>query len=91
MIKAHDVFYYDIKSQLETYYQCKVEKPKCFNEFGNLVSEQEQMKKTLLLSDLSRVNDYESGLNEEEKPFFFTSKCQSHQPTLYVWSMNLAV
>ena len=36
-IKSHNVFYYDIESRLETYYECKVEKPETFDEFGNLV------------------------------------------------------
>ena len=31
-------FYYDIESRLETYYECKLEEPESFDEFGKIVS-----------------------------------------------------
>ena len=40
-------FYHDIESRLEIYYKCKVEKPDVFDDFGSLIGERKQMRKTV--------------------------------------------
>ena len=59
------------ESHSETYYEYNVEKPETFDEFGNLVSERNQMRKTMFLPDISKVNEF--NLNEERAIF----PCQS--------------
>ena len=41
-----------------------------FDAFGNSISERKQMRNTVFLSDYSKVEEYESGLNDEERNFF---------------------
>ena len=81
-IKVHNVFYYDIESRLENYYECKVEKPEVIDENRRVIFEKKQMRKTFLAADECQVNDFRSSLSDEEIDFLVVSKCQSHQPTL---------
>ena len=42
------------------------------------------MRKTFSALDEFQVEDFRSNVNDEEMKFFTVSKCQSHQPTLFV-------
>ena len=82
MIKSHYVFYYDIESRLENYFECKVERPELIGEDGQVILERKQMRKTFFASDEFQSEDFHSNLNDKEMKFLTVSKCQNNQPTL---------
>ena len=83
VIKSDNVFYYDIESRLECYYECKVERPERYDEStGQLVLSQKTIYKTCSFSTLDEVNDFEQSLTKQEQNWFIQTLCQSHQPML---------
>ena len=81
-IKSHNVFYYDIESRLENYFECKVESPEKIGSNGNVICQKRQLKKTQYFNNETDVNKFRDGLSTDELKFLSVSKCQSHQPTL---------
>ena len=81
-IKSHNVFYYDIESRLESYFECKVESPKMIDSNENVICQKRQLKKMQYFSDEVDVNEFRDSLLTDELKFLSVSKCQSHQPTL---------
>ena len=76
------MFYYDIESRLENYFECKVESPENVGSNGNVICPKRQLKKTKYFNDETDVNKFRDGLSTDELKFLSVSKCQSHQPTL---------
>ena len=67
-IKAHNVICYDIESQLEQYYKCKVERPEMYDELtGKLIQSRMTVHKTQSFHTLDEVNDFKTKLSKEEK------------------------
>ena len=83
MIKLHNVFYYDIESRLECYYECKVERPERYDDLtSQLVQFQKMVYETRSFATLGKVNEFKESLTEHEESWFVQTLCQSHQPTL---------
>ena len=75
MIKAHNVFYYDIESCLESHFECKFQ---WFDDQGTIIN----VKKAQIYSSMKQVNMFKETLTDEESECLIVSKCKSHQPTL---------
>ena len=76
------MFYYDIESRMENYFECKVESPEKIGSKGNVICQKRQLKKTQYFNDETDVNKFRDGLSTDKLKFLSVSKCQSHQPTL---------
>ena len=55
-IKSHNVFYYDIESRLENYFEFKLESPEKIGSNGNVICQKRQLKKTQYFNDETDVN-----------------------------------
>ena len=81
-IKSQNVFYYDIESRLENYFECKVESPEMLDSYGKVICQKRQLEKTQYFHDEIEVNEFRDSLSKDESKFLTVSKCQSHQPML---------
>ena len=76
------MFYYDIESRLENYFECEVESPEMLDSYGKVICQKRQLKKTQYFHDEIEVNEFRDSLSKDESKFLTVSKCQSHQPML---------
>ena len=58
-IKAHNVFYYDIESRLESHFECKFQR---FDDKGGITN----IKKTQIFSSMEQVDAFKETLTKEE-------------------------
>ena len=49
-IKSYNVFYYDIESRLEDYFECKVESSEMVDSFGNVICQKKTVEEDSIFS-----------------------------------------